>query len=383
MISSKEYIAGSYRRQLANQIGEYECFVPNSLNKEFIIQNKIFELNEEAMRLVGELNAYSHIVPDVDFFISMHVRKEALQSSRIEGTHTDIDDVVLDEEDVSPERRDDWREVQNYIKALNTPIARLSDLPLSMRLLNEAHAVLLKGARGDGKTPGKVRTRQNWIGGASVNSAVFIPPHVDILPELLSDLETFWHNNTISLPKLIKIAITHYQFETIHPYADGNGRIGRLLITLQLINYGILTKPTLYMSDFFEKNRASYYDALTEVRSHNNLDHWLKFFLEGVIASATSSKQRFENIMELRSAYAKKVVTLGRRAENANKLIEYMYASPVVSVPQASRLLGISKSNAGPLISALASEPIVILKEITGFSRNRLFILDEYIRIFR
>lgn len=383
MIDSSHYVKGNYRKYLANKTGEYLCFVPPTINKEFILSNKIAKLNEEAIRLVGELNAYSHIVPNVDFYISMHVKKEALQSSRIEGTHTDIDDVVLEEEDVSPERRDDWREVQNYIKALNHSIQLLDQLPLTMRLLNEAHSILLAGTRGDGKTPGRIRTSQNWIGGSSINSALYVPPHSEHLGGLLSDLEVFIHNESLSLPKLIKIAITHYQFETIHPYADGNGRIGRLLIALQLINYGLLTKPTLYMSDFFERNRTSYYDALTEVRAHQNLDHWLIFFLEGVIESAKSSKEKFEKIMELREQYDNKILSLGRRAENASKLIRVMYESPVISIPLASRILSLSQSNSGLLVTKLADKEIGILKEITGFSRNRLFILDEYVRIFR
>lgn len=381
MITSKTYVAAESRKYFANKELEYTCFVPPSVNREFLLTNKLAEHNEEAMRLLGELNAYSSFVPDVDFFISMHIRKEAVQSSRIEGTYTDIDEVVLAEEDVSPEKRNDWREVQNYIKALEYSIAGLQRLPLSIRLLNETHKVLLQGTRGEGKTPGRIRTKQNWIGGAGPNSAIFIPPHVDFLPEALSDLEAFWHNRSISMPKLIRIAVTHYQFETIHPYADGNGRIGRLLIMLQLINYGFLTKPTLYMSDFFEKNRQNYYDALTEVRTNQNLDHWLAFFLDGVIASASSAKQKFEGIMELRSQYMERILQLGRRAERANQLITALYASPAINVAGASTILGISPSNVNRLFTEMVR--LGILKEITGFSRNRLFVLDEYIRIFR
>lgn len=381
MITSSQYVTGQTRKYFANQELEYACFVPPSVNREFLLTNKLAEHNEEAMRLLGELNAYSSFVPDVDFFISMHVRKEAVQSSRIEGTYTDIDEVVLSEEDVSPEKRDDWREVQNYIKALNYSTLGLQRLPLAIRLLNETHKVLLEGTRGEGKTPGEVRTKQNWIGGAGPGSAIFIPPHIDFVPEALSDLEAFWHNRSISMPKLIRIAITHYQFETIHPYADGNGRIGRLLIMLQLMNYGLMAKPTLYMSDFFEKNRQSYYDALTEVRTHQNLDHWLAFFLDGIIASANSGKQKFERIMELRSQYMERVLQLGRRAERANQLITALYASPVINVSGASELLGISPSNVNLLISEMVR--LNILKEVTGFSRNRLFVLDEYLKIFR
>lgn len=355
--------------------------MPSSVNREFIIPNRIAEHSEEATRLLGELNAYSSIVSNVDFFISMHVRKEAVQSSRIEGTYTDIDDAVLAEEDVSPERRNDWREVQNYIEALNYSMKRLEELPLSMRVLNEAHRILLQGTRGEGKTPGEIRTRQNWVGGASIQSAIFIPPHIDYIADHLSDLQSLWHNRSIAMPKLIRIAVTHYQFETIHPYADGNGRIGRLLITLQMMHYGLMSKPTLYMSDFFEKNKQSYYNALTEVRVNQNLDHWLAFFLDGVIASATSSKEKFEKIMELREEYKHRTFKLGRRAGRANTLIENLYADPVISVNEASKILNISPSNVNLLIKEMVDQKI--LKELTGFSRNRLFILDEYMKIFR
>lgn len=381
MISSKDYVAAKKQKNFVGTDAEYLSFMPPSVNREFQLTNKLAESAEEATRLLGELNAYSSIVPDVDFFISMHVRKEAVQSSRIEGTHTDIDEAILPEEDVSPEKRDDWQEVQNYIAALRFSIQRMEELPLATRLLNETHKILMSGARGDGKSPGEIRTTQNWIGGATLSSAIHIPPHPDNLNELLSDLESFWHNRSIAMPKLIRIAVTHYQFETIHPYADGNGRMGRLLIMLQLMNYGLMTKPTLYISDFFERNRQNYYNALTEVRENQNLDHWLAFFLDGVIESAKSGKEKFEKIMDLRTNYIDRVVKLGRRANRANILINEMYKNPIVNAASASKILGISQSNAYQLINALVEEKI--LKEVTGFSRNRMYILDEYLQIFR
>lgn len=336
------------------------------------------------MRLVGELNAYSNIantMPHMKYYVRMHIRKEAVQSSRIEGTYTDIDDAVLSEEDVTPEKRNEWREVHNYMRALDHAVERLNELPLAMRLLNETHRVLLEGTRGDGKTPGELRTRQNWIGGASPNSAIFIPPLAEMMPDYLSDLEMFWHNRAIAMPKLVRIAVTHYQFETIHPYADGNGRVGRLLIMLQLMYFGLMTKPTLYMSDFFERNRQSYYDALMQVRVNQDLDHWLMFFLDGVIASAESSKEKFRLIGELREDYQRRLMHMGRRAKRTSELLDYLYEQPVVNVARVASLLGISPSNANALVAEMVEEKI--LKELTGYSRNRLFILDEYVQIFR
>ena len=372
-----KYKAGTYKQK-----NQYKSFLPSLLANPFDWQSDtVLVLLSEASRFIGELNAFADLVPDVNYFIEMHKVKEATTSSRIEGTQTNIDEAVLSENNISSEKRHDWEEVQNYIRALNYSIDRMNELPLSMRLIKEAHAVLLSGVPGENKLPGEVRRSQHWIGGADIKSATFVPPAHKDLPDLLTDLEKFWHEETRQLPALIRIAISHYQFETIHPFLDGNGRMGRLLITLQMLQLELMAKPVLYLSDFFERNRMEYYQALERVRFTDSMDQWLRFFLTGVIQTAQNSKKTFTEIGILRDSYRERIKNLGKRKKLAKGFLLQLYSTPVVSPREAEKILGVTAATTNRLISEL--EKLGVLKEITGYSRNRLYALHEYLGIFR
>ncbi len=373
----KDFRAGSYKNQY-----QYKSFMPSLINIDWQLSDSgLINLLSQADISLGELNAFSQLVPDIDFFIKMHVSKEATTSSRIEGTQTNISEALQKAEYINPEKRDDWEEVHNYIKAINAAIQALETLPLSNRLLRSAHLTLLQGVRGKDKQPGEFRYTQNWIGGASLSDAVFIPPHQEDLPDLLSDFEKFLNDNIHPLPHLIKIGIAHYQFETIHPFADGNGRIGRLLITLYLVSKGLLVKPTLYLSAFFEKNKSLYYDNLTRVRTHNDLTQWLKFFLEGIKQTAQNSIETFKAIIALRQEVEHRdILMLGKKIKLAQNLLHFLYSNPVTDSQEVSKHLSISPSTALRLIEDFIR--MGILKEITGYKRNRVFVFEKYLQLF-
>lgn len=373
-----DFISGSWHKGK-----KYQYFLPEKINHTFVwTDESINELLEKASLKLGELNSFSRFVPDTNMFIIMHIFKEAVVSSRIEGTRTNIDEAIIEEKEINPEKRDDWQEVNNYVKAMNNAIEQLSTLPLSNRLIKNTHKTLLSSVRGEMKTPGEFRKSQNWIGGAAINDAVFIPPSHIELPELMSDLELFLHNDVIKVPHLIRIAIAHYQFETIHPFLDGNGRMGRLLITLYLVSAGILEKPLLYLSEFFEKNKSLYYDNLTLVRTKNDLGQWLKYFLVGVIQTSEKAVSTLKSIVDLKADIEENRITeLGKRSKHGRLLLNKLFSKPVLNVKDVQEITGLSPKAAYDLVEAFIKEEILI--ETTGYQRNRVFIFDDYVKKFR
>ena len=360
----------------------YTYFVPALINDLWVWNTPdINILLEKAAVSLGQLNSFSRLVPDIDLFIQLHVTKEAVLSSRIEGTQTRMEEALLTEKDILPEHRDDWREVQNYMQALNYAIDKLNLLPISSRLIKETHNILLQSVRGESKSPGEYRKSQNWIGGRSLNDAQFIPPHHTYVNDLMGDLEKFIHNDQIKVPDLIRIGIAHYQFETIHPFLDGNGRIGRLLITLSLVHYGLLDKPILYVSTFFEKDKTLYYDNLTRVRTKNDMLQWLKYFLVGLEESANDAIRTLTGILELKTRTEIKIQqNLGRRSSKGILLLQKLFEMPYMTANGVMKATGLSKKAANDLITEFQNQNI--LKEITSLSRNRIYSFHEYLDLF-
>ncbi len=360
---------------------KYKYYLPSEINREWeMSDSKLLKRIETVSLRLGELNSFAKFVPNINLFIQSYVMKEAITSSRIEGTKTNIEEAFSDELDINPEHRDDWRETLKYVETMNFALDQLKKIPLSNRLIKNAHKTLLSHVRGKTKSPGNFRKSQNWIGGTTITDAVFVPPASEHVDNLMSDLEKFLHNDQIAVPHLVKIAIAHYQFETIHPFLDGNGRIGRLLITLYLVSAGLLDKPLLYTSDFFEKNKGLYYDKLTFAREKNDLIGWIYFFLQAVETTAIDAVKSLQEILALKENLTRhKIPTLGRKTKNAQKLLDVLFVRPIASAGLVAKELELSPKASNGLIQNFVI--MGILTEITGHKRNRMFAFTDYIKI--
>ena len=373
--------AGRYLRQPAG----YRTFIPASLPPSPPVQldGELRLLLSKADIAMGRLDGSIQTLPHPDLFVYMYVRKEAVLSSQIEGTQSSLQDVLAAEAQIlSSNRPRDVDEVVNYVRAMNHGLERLAELPVSMRLIREIHSLLLDGVRGSHLTPGEVRTSQNWIGpaGCTLVEATFVPPPPAEVPEALSDLERFLNSET-ELPLLVKVGLAHAQFETIHPFLDGNGRVGRLLITFLLCEHQVLMKPVLYLSYYLRRHRQEYYDRLQAVREEGKWEEWLAFFLRGIDEVSQKATETARRILTLREAHRDAITQhLGRAASNGHRVLEHLYEHPIVSVNEVRDLIGTTYPAANDLVAILVSNGI--LEEITGQTRNRRFMYRSYIRLF-
>lgn len=367
-----------------NLTGEatYQSFKPNPLPPvpEILLDEEIVKLVVDANCQLAKLDTASQLISNADLFISMYVRKEALISSQIEGTQCTLDDVLDPEVDMNANL--DVSDVVNYVKATQYAIQRLENLPLCCRLMKEVHEKLMEGVRGQDKTPGEFRHSQNWIGPAncSLKDARYIPPNVQDMEEAMSDLERYMNEN-VEYDPLIRVALIHYQFETIHPFLDGNGRIGRLLILLYLMEQKVLSKPVIYISYFLKKNQVEYYDRISEVRRSGNFEQWIKFFLEAVSKAATDS---LESIRQLSILHDKNIARLpisNRKKDNLRAVFEYIEQYPIIDIKKTAKELGISYNTAATVVKKLVE--LGILQETTNKARNRVFAYEEYLDILR
>lgn len=373
--------AGYWKTNLSGEMA-YQSFVPSPLppTPPIEISEDILEQLIKANSQLAILESVATRIPDVDLFVSMYVRKEALMSSQIEGTQATLEDVLdpLIEDNTNRNVAD----VVNYIKATEYAIRRLHELPLCNRLLKETHAILMEGVRGQEKNPGEFRCSQNWIGGkgSTLRNAKYIPPSPDDMTEAMSDLEKYI-NADDRLDGLIRAALIHYQFETIHPFLDGNGRIGRLLITLFLMEKKILTTPALYISYFLKKNRVEYYDRMTEVRSKGNYEQWVKFFLQALAESAKDAIVAIDELTALHDKNVDLVAGMGRASKNAMLVFRYLEANPIIEIGKTAEALGITFGTASNVVERLSSAGI--LEQTTTGRRNRTFAYKDYLAILR
>jgi len=371
--------SGKYINQLKGEL-QYKAFVPNFL--PFVIESddELQSLLSKADLALGRLDGIAETLPDVDFFILMYIRKEATLSSQVEGTQATFADVLRVEAKIEDlESHKDVDEILNYIKAMNYGLERLKSFPLSLRLIKEIHKILLEGVRGEGREPGEFRKSQNWIGGTTIQRASFVPTPPQEIIASLDNFEKFLHDKSL-MPILLKIGLLHAQFENIHPFLDGNGRIERLLITFYLCQQKILDRPLLYLSDFFKRYRQEYYDCLNAFHEKDDIEGWLKFFLEGVAVTAEQAVETSKKILKLREGDIKKILTLGRSTPKANLVFNSLFHTPLTTIKDVERITGLQNPNALALVNKLVN--LEILKEITGRKRNKVFAYQQYIKLF-
>lgn len=379
--SEKSFRAGCYVRQPTG----YRAFIPAPLPPEPAIQitGPLQVLLSEADRALGRLDGSIQTLPNPELFVYMYVRKEAVLSSQIEGTQSSLQDLLSAEAQIlSPDSPQDVSEVINYVRAMNHGLERLPSLPVSVRLIREIHEKLLEGVRGSHLTPGELRTSQNWIGpgGCTLNEATFVPPPPGEVPGALGALEQFIHRDS-DLPLLVKIGLAHAQFETIHPFLDGNGRVGRLLITFLLCEQKVLLKPVLYLSHYFKRYRTRYYEHLQAIRDHGAWEEWLAFFIRGVSEVSREATETARRILALREEHRSCITeNLGRAAGNGHRVLETLYERPILAVKDVQTLTGTTHQAANSLVAKMAEHGI--LREVTGYKRNRQFRYQPYIDLF-
>ena len=367
------------------QPGRYRAFLPAPLPPvpPIRLEGELQALLSRADRALGRLDGSIQTLPHPDLFVAMYVRKEAVLSSQIEGTQSSLQDVLAAEARVlSADRPDDVDEVFNYVGAMNRGLARLASLPVSVRLIREIHERLLDGVRGQHRSPGELRTSQNWIGpgGCTLAEATFVPPPPHEVPRLLGELESFLHDES-GLPLLVRIGLAHAQFETIHPFLDGNGRVGRLLITFLLCEKQVLLKPVLYLSHYFKRHRQRYYDQLQAVRDQGAWEQWLVFFLTGVVEVSQQAAETARRVLLLREQHRQLITdAFGRAAGNGHRVLEHLYQHPIIAVTQVRDLIGTSYPAANNLVTQFVTHGV--LHEMTGQKRNRRFIYRDYVELF-
>ena len=381
MFNIRSERAGKYVKVLSGEMA-YQAFEPAIMppNPPVKIDEEMSSVLGKAHRMLGKLDGISEQIPDIDLFVSMYVRKEALLSSQIEGTQATLEDIL--DPDIEENTNLEVADVINYIKAMQYALAKLDELPLCNRLLKETHVVLMEGVRGQEKNPGEFRRSQNWIGpqGGSLNNAVFVPPTKERMENCMSELEKFI-NEQDGIDPLLKIALIHYQLETIHPFLDGNGRIGRMLITLWLIVQELLKTPVLYISYYFKRNRVEYYDRLMDVRIKGHFEEWSKFFLRGIIASAEDACDTIEIITKLNATNMGKIKALPGRKETIIKLFNYLGRNPIIDIARTAEALGLQYNTVAKAVDKLVS--LEILKQVNTYKRNRRFMYSEYLNVLR